>query len=89
MSQHPTSDPSGDPLRSSSAQGVGPAVELTRICKSFYGSPANIDVDFTLRRGEVHALLGENGAGKSTLCSVLAGLYQPEAGRIVVGGETR
>ncbi len=80
----------GNPLRSvvDAAQG-GLAVELNGICKSFYGSPANVDVDFALRRGEVHALLGENGAGKSTLCSVLAGLYQPEAGRIVVDGEPR
>ncbi len=65
------------------------AIELTGICKSFYGTPANQNVDFSLRRGEVHALLGENGAGKSTLCSVLSGLYQPEAGRIVVGGAVR
>lgn len=62
------------------------AVELRGIDKSFYGVHANKGVDFDLRRGEVHALLGENGAGKSTLCSVMAGLYRPDAGEILVGG---
>jgi simple sugar transport system ATP-binding protein len=62
------------------------AVEMSGICKAFYGQAANRDVDLAVRRGEVHALLGENGAGKSTLCSVLAGLYQPDAGRIAING---
>jgi ABC-type uncharacterized transport system ATPase subunit len=65
------------------------AADLTGICKSFYGAPANSHVDFSLRCGEVHALLGENGAGKSTLCSILAGLYQPDQGQVVVAGERR
>ncbi|NNF65778.1 MAG: ABC transporter ATP-binding protein [Acidimicrobiia bacterium] len=63
------------------------AVELRGIDKSFYGVHANKGVDFELRQGEVHALLGENGAGKSTLCSVMAGLYRPDAGEVLVMGE--
>src|SRR5436190_8059224 len=63
------------------------AVEMHGIVKRFPGVLANDHVDFDLRAGEVHALLGENGAGKSTLMSVLAGLYKPEAGTISVRGE--
>ena len=62
------------------------AVELRNVDKAFYGVKANEDVDFQLRRGEVHALLGENGAGKSTLCSILAGLYRADAGEMEVEG---
>ena len=64
-----------------------PAVELRKIDKSFYGVLANADVDFSLARGEVHTLLGENGAGKSTLCSVMAGLYRPDAGEMLMDGK--
>ena len=64
------------------------AAEMTSISKSFYGTKAIDDVDFDLRWGEVHALLGENGAGKTSLCSVLAGLYRPDDGEITVDGET-
>ena len=64
-------------------------VEMRGVYKSFYGVTATEDVAFDVRRGEVHALLGENGAGKSTLCSILAGLYRPDAGQIVVNGLPR
>ncbi len=62
------------------------AVEMHNITKRFPGVLANDRVDFDLRAGEVHALLGENGAGKSTLMSMLAGLYKPDAGTIRVRG---
>jgi simple sugar transport system ATP-binding protein len=63
------------------------AVEMTGIDVRFPGVLANDKVNFALRRGEIHALLGENGAGKSTLMNVLAGLYKPAAGIIKVNGE--
>jgi ABC-type uncharacterized transport system ATPase subunit len=62
-------------------------VKMEGIVKRFPGVLANERVDFELRHGEIHALLGENGAGKSTLMNVLAGMYQPEAGSITVEGK--
>lgn len=61
-------------------------IEMQHITKEFPGIKANDDITLQLRRGEVHALLGENGAGKSTLMSVLFGLYQPEKGIIKKDG---
>lgn len=61
-------------------------VEMKGIVKRFPGVLANDHVDFDLRTGEIHALLGENGAGKSTLMNVLAGLYKQDAGTIQVNG---
>ena len=62
-------------------------IEMLNIRKEFPGIVANDDITLQLRRGEIHALLGENGAGKSTLMSVLFGLYQPEAGVIKKDGQ--
>ena len=62
-------------------------IEMLNITKEFPGIRANDDITLCLRRGEIHALLGENGAGKSTLMSVLFGLYQPEKGTIKKDGE--
>ena len=63
------------------------AVEMLHITKRFPGIIANDDITIQLKKGEIHALLGENGAGKSTLMSVLFGLYQPEEGEIRMGGK--
>lgn len=62
-------------------------IEMLNITKEFPGIKANDNITLQLKKGEVHALLGENGAGKSTLMSVLFGLYQPEKGCIKKNGE--
>ena len=64
-----------------------PLVALRGIVKEFSGVRANDGVDFELRAGEVHALLGENGAGKTTLMNVLAGLARPDAGTVEIRGD--
>jgi ABC-type uncharacterized transport system ATPase subunit len=66
---------------------AAPVLELRGITKHFPGVLANDHIDFDLRRGEVHALLGENGAGKSTLMSILYGLYTADSGEILLNGK--
>ncbi|MGH9273279.1 MAG: ATP-binding cassette domain-containing protein, partial [Acidimicrobiales bacterium] len=68
-------------------EGRTPILEVRGVTKTFPGVIANEDVSLTLREGEVHCLLGENGAGKSTLMNTVFGLYQPDAGQILLRGE--
>lgn len=62
-------------------------IELKGICKSFGSVQANKNVDFSLKKGEIHALLGENGSGKSTLVNMLSGIYVPDSGFIFMNGK--
>jgi inositol transport system ATP-binding protein len=61
-------------------------IEYQNLTKNFPGVCALNDVSFTIKRGEIHAIVGENGAGKSTLMKVTLGLYQPDSGQIVING---
>ena len=62
-------------------------IEMLNITKEFPGIIANDDITLRLRKGEIHALLGENGAGKSTLMNILAGLLDKDAGEITFEGK--
>lgn len=64
-----------------------PLLDMKNISKSFAKNKVLHDVNFSVRAGEVHALLGENGAGKSTLVKILGGIYQPDGGEICISGE--
>lgn len=64
----------------------GNVLVLKGVCKEFPGVKALTDVDLTIRRGEVHALVGENGAGKSTLMKILSGAYKKDGGTILFNG---
>ena len=64
-----------------------PLLEVHHLTKSFGGVHALKDVDFKLRSGEIHALLGENGAGKSTMIKLMTGIYQPDAGEMLLDGQ--
>lgn len=66
---------------------MGNVMEMKGIEKSFPGVKALSDINFELREGEIHALIGENGAGKSTLMKVLSGVLQPDAGSILIDGK--
>ena len=68
------------------SSGPHAALEMRSITKRFPGVVANDGISFDLRKGEIHALLGENGAGKSTLMNILYGLYQPDEGEILLDG---
>jgi general nucleoside transport system ATP-binding protein len=70
----------------SSQAGTPPLVYLKGMSKYFPGVIANENVDIEVMPGEIHALLGENGAGKSTLMNMLTGIYQPDAGEIIIDG---
>ncbi len=63
------------------------AIKMVGITKSFSGTLANDGIDFDVKEGEVHSLLGENGAGKTVLMSILYGLYKPDQGKIFVKGK--
>src|SRR4051812_16295564 len=69
------------------SQTEPPVLEMRGVGKHYRGVTALKDIDFDLRRGEVHAILGENGAGKSTLVKILAGAVTPTQGEIRIDGD--
>src|SRR5271168_2644374 len=70
------------------APATGALLDVAGLTKRFTATLALDAIDFDVRRGEVHALLGQNGAGKSTLIKILAGVYEPDAGEIRWRGES-
>ena len=64
------------------------ALEMLGVTKTFSKVTALDNVDLRVKKGEIHALIGENGAGKSTLMKVLSGVYKPDAGTVKINGET-
>ena len=66
---------------------MAPILEMKNITKQFPGVLANDDVNLSVEKGSIHALMGENGAGKSTLMNILYGLYSPSSGKILLNGK--
>ncbi|ADJ65912.1 sugar ABC transporter ATP-binding protein [Herbaspirillum seropedicae] len=83
---HPPQAPARSAMRAVADDSTAPVLSLSGIGKRFQGVVALQDVGFTVRPGEVMALLGENGAGKSTLVKILTGIHQPDEGSIHLGG---
>lgn len=81
--------PSSERARAGADAASAPAIELRDITKTYGPVRANTDVSLVLRRGSVHAVLGENGAGKSTLMKILFGVEQPDSGEILIDGVSR
>ena len=80
----------GDHPSVAEAPSEEPALlELHGVSVSYGGVPAVADISFPIRRGTIHALVGENGAGKSTLVQVLTGIVQPDEGALALDGELR
>src|SRR6266581_6967274 len=75
-----------DPGQETAGRASCALLELRRISKAFPGVQALDHVDFTVRRGEIHALMGENGAGKSTLIKVLTGVHRRDSGEVQLDG---
>jgi simple sugar transport system ATP-binding protein len=80
--------PPAGPGRDEAPRAETPLLEMKGVGKQYRGVAALKDIDFTLRRGEIHAILGENGAGKSTLVKILAGAVTPTQGEIRLDGQS-
>src|SRR5438046_8321723 len=65
---------------------MAPIIEMRKVTKAYRGIPAVRDIDFTLDKGEIHALLGENGAGKATLTKIMAGVVEATSGTMIYRG---
>jgi rhamnose transport system ATP-binding protein len=82
-----TAGPDGDPSEATAPAGAVPVLALRHAAKSFGAVRAVIDGTIELFAGEAHALVGENGAGKSTIVKILAGVYQPDSGELLMDGQ--
>jgi rhamnose transport system ATP-binding protein len=83
----PTGSGASDPLGPAGSGQAGPVLSLRHAAKAFGAVQALVDGSIELYPGEAHGLVGENGAGKSTLVKILAGVYQPDAGDLIIDGE--